>query len=183
MEDDPGNPAENSTKMIGTLVDGFRYIGERTDSQHVYFGKVFSLILFIEHKINQILIYYEPSIKEKMLGEKISIYKKFIKELERIEPDHHVDFGFDFTKYEKSKQALAEVNMIRRQYAHAVKFSYIKRESIRNICDFNRTERIDLWENVQNTDTEDLYIIAQLHLFCFCFSHATTELINAQKRP
>jgi len=181
LKDTPGDPAENSTDMIEIMVDGFKYIRERTDEQLVYFGRVFSVALFIEHKIERILIGYDPHIERKMLGEKIKVYKEFLNELKRIEPNHPVDFGFQFLKYEKSKQALVELNKIRRKYAHSVEFDYIRRESIRNLSDFNKTERVDLWETVPESLPDDLYVIGQLYVFGFCFSHATTELINAQE--
>ena len=181
LRDTVDDPSSNNSEMIATMCEGFRHVRERTDEQLLYFGRIFSVVLFIEYKIEQILIRFDPLINQKMLGEKISVYKAFLKELKRIEADYPVDFAFQFPKHEKSKQALFELNNIRRNYAHRVDFDYLRRESIKNIADFNRTERSDLWEAIPDNLPDKIYVIGQLYIFGFCFSHLTTELITCQK--
>ena len=181
LRDDTGDPELNSLQMIETMAGGFRYIRERTDTQLLYFGRVFSVILFVEYKLSQILIKHCPDVEAKMLGEKIDIYKDFLKNLMHAQKNHCIDFGFEFDKLNMAKQALIELNKIRKDYAHSVNFAYLSRKSIAQILKFNMTEREDLYNSIPKTLPENDYVIGQLYIFGFCFSHATTGVIDAQK--
>ena len=78
----PGTPEENSQRLIELTVQGNEWARNKGEDDYQLIGMFFTIVLLIEHKMINLLAIIDESIESRMLGEKIEIFKDFLKQYE-----------------------------------------------------------------------------------------------------
>ena len=76
-----GTPEENTAELLQLVVEDFESVRNRSDDINLFIGRFFGFVLLIESKLESLLIKIDHEIESKMLGKKIELFRRLIREL------------------------------------------------------------------------------------------------------
>ena len=129
----------------------------------------FIIVLLIEHKMANLLVSIDDYIENKMLGEKIDIFKDFLK---RYEPEE--DESID--EYRLLLQPLNEIKSIRNSMAHDITQPLFDYHALKQVDSYVKQRRPDMYEKIKGCDDEKEKCIGLLATFGFIFSFEIAKL-------
>jgi hypothetical protein len=165
----PANPKENNKRLLESMVDGHRFIHEKSKKDYELIGIFFTLILLIEYKIDQLLINFDPEIKLKMFGRKIEVFKDFLKVYEPEESEN-------MQEYKNLISPLHEIRKIRNDIAHDLSKSKFDYSDIKQIESYTQKIRPDLFEKLNNCKDQQEKCIVLIGIFGFVFADKIAKL-------
>lgn len=163
------SPEENSQRLIEHLTRDFDLISNRTDAQCLLFGRFMGFVLLLERKLVLLLKSFDEGIDEKMLGEKIDVFKDFLNRFEQ-------DTGHATDDFRALIGPLTEIKKIRDTVAHDLSKVSIDAVELAQTEGFLKKKRADLYDqlsHVPDTETRNLCLVAY---FSFVFSEQLAKL-------
>lgn len=165
----PGTPEENSHCLIELTAQGNEWAQNKDKDDYQLIGMFFTIVLLIEHKMTNLLMSIDAHIENKMLGEKIDIFKDFLK---LYEPEE----GESIDEYRLLLQPLSEIKTIRNSMAHDITQPLFNYQALKQVDSYVKKRRPDMYENFKGCDDEKAKCIGLLAAFGFIFSFEIAKL-------
>lgn len=165
----PGTPEENSQRLIELTVQGNEWARNKGEDDYQLIGMFFTIVLLIEHKMINLLAIIDESIESRMLGEKIDIFKDFLKQYEP-EEDENIE------EYRLLIQSLNEIKSIRNSMAHDIKQPIFGYGSLKQVDSYVKKRRPDLYARFKDCEDEKAKCMGLLATFGFIFSFEIAKL-------
>lgn len=170
-----GTPEENTRELLEMVTRDFSLVRDRDDDTNLFMGRFFGIVLLIESKLESLLVKIDPTIEAKMLGRKISIYKKLIKELSRH------DYGFEQVElevYQRLLKPLGEISKIRNKMAHDLSYTKFRLSDIPFVLGIVKDMKPNLFIGVR-TAPVDIRPLILISIFGFIVSEKTSVLSHS----
>jgi hypothetical protein len=151
------------------MVEGNEWARNRKKEDYELVGMFFTIVLLIEHKMINLLKIIDDGIEGRMLGEKIEVYKDFLK---LYEPEE----GEDINDYRLLIQPLNEIKIIRNTLAHDITQPNFKYNELTQADSFVKKRRPDMYDKFKDCDDDRAKCIALLATFGFVFSFEIAKL-------
>lgn len=165
----PGAPDENSQRLIELTVEGNEWARNKEEDDYRLIGMFFTIVLLIEHKMINLLAVIDELIESRMLGEKIDVFKDFLKLYETEE-------GESIEEYRLLIQPLNEIKKIRNSMAHDITQRIFSYGSLKQVDSYVKERRPDLHAHFKNCEDEKAKCIGLLATFGFIFSFEISKL-------
>lgn len=166
---EPDTPEENSERLLRLTADGHSWVQQRTKEDYQFIGAFFTIILLIEYKLSQLLIGFDPEIGSRMFGEKIEVYKDFLKAYQPEEGEY-VDF------YRNLISPLKDIKELRNAMAHDITKSKFAYKDIKHIANYVNKMRPDLFDVVKDCENEDDKSLVVIAIFGLVFAVEIAKL-------
>lgn len=161
----PGTPEENTKKLKELIVEGNEWSRSRTRENAEMLGHLFSCFLLIEHKLSLLLVGFCPDIESRMFGQKIQVFKDFIKEVEKTCP-----YEFDAQHYRNMIAPLKQIKKLRDTLAHDITVINPSSVDLSQVHEFVSKFRPDLSASYAVAESEDLKAVGGIATFAFLLS-------------
>ena len=161
----PGTPEENTKRLKELIVEGNEWGRSRTRESAEMLGHLFSCFLLIEYKLSLTLINFCPDVESRMFGQKIQVFKDFIKEFEKTCP-----YDIDVQHYKNMLAPLMQIKKLRDTLAHDIKTINPSSVDLAQVHAFLLKFRPDLAASYENAETADLKAVGGIAAFTFLFS-------------
>ncbi|MBW5843029.1 hypothetical protein H0I54_14550 [Yersinia kristensenii] len=165
----PGAPEENSQRLIELTVQSNEWARNKGEADYQLIGMFFTIVLLIEHKMINLLAVIDESIESRMLGEKIYIFKDFLKMYEP-EEDESIE------EYHLLIQPLNEIKSIRNSMAHDITQPIFGYGSLKQVDSYVKKRRPDMHARFKNCEDEKAKCMGLLATFGFIFSFEIAKL-------
>ncbi|MCA0950171.1 hypothetical protein [Shewanella chilikensis] len=132
-------------------------------------GDVFSIVLMVEHKLVNLLLRFDPDIESKMFGQKVDVFKDFLKAYEPSEDD-------DMEVYNLLIQPLSQIKSVRNTLAHDIKSPLFTSKDINQVISYIKQRRPDLHKKYKDCNDDRGVCIGALASFVFIFSFEIAKL-------
>lgn len=165
----PGTPEENSQRLIELTVQGNEWARNKGEDDYQLIGMFFTIVLLIEHKMINLLAIIDESIESRMLGEKIEIFKDFLKQY-KPEEDENIE------EYRLLIQSLNEIKSIRNLMAHDITQPTFGYGSLKQVDSYVKKRRPDLYARFKDCEDEKAKCMGLLATFGFIFSFEIAKL-------
>lgn len=165
----PCDPKENSQRLIELTVQGNEWAGNKGEADYKLIGMFFTIVLLIEHKMINLLTVIDESIESRMLGEKIDVFKDFLRMYEP-EEDENIE------AYRLLIQPLKEIKSIRNSMAHDITQPIFGYGSLKQVDSYVKKIRPDMHAPLKNCEDEKAKCIGLLTTFGFIFSFEIAKL-------
>lgn len=165
----PGNPKENSQRLIELSVQGNEWARNKGEKDYQLIGMFFTIVLLIEQKMVNLLEIIDDSIENRMLGEKIDVFKDFLKAYEP-EEDENIE------EYRLLIQPLNEIKSIRNSMAHDITQPLFNYGSFKQVDSYVKKRRPDMHAKFKDCNDEKAKCIGLLATFGFIFSFEIAKL-------
>ncbi|WP_410684898.1 hypothetical protein [Citrobacter europaeus] len=165
----PDSPEENSQRLIELTAQGNEWIRNKEEDDCQLIGMFFTIVLLIEHKMINLLAVIDESIESRMLGEKINIFKEFLKIYEP-EEDESIE------EYRLLIQPLNEIKGIRNSMAHDITQPIFCYSSLKLVGSYVKKKRPDIYACLKNLENEKNKCMGLLAAFGFIFSFEIAKL-------
>ena len=161
----PGSPDENSQKLLELVVEGNEWGRARTKESAEMLGHLFSCFLLIEYKLSLLLTGFCPDIESRMFGQKVQVFKDFIKDVEKTCP-----YDFDAQHYRNMIAPLKQIKKLRDTLAHDITVISPSTVDLNQVHAFVSKFRPDLAASYAQAENEDLKAIGGIATFAFMLS-------------
>ncbi len=165
----PGAPEENSQRLIELTAQGNEWARNKGEDYYQLIGMFFTIVLLVEHKMINLLAVIDESIDSRMLGEKIDIFKDFLKMYEP-EEDESIE------EYRLLIQPLNEIKNIRNSLAHDITQPIFGYSTFKQVDSYVKKRRPDMHARLKNCEDEKAKCMALLATFGFIFSFEIAKL-------
>lgn len=165
----PCDPKENSQRLIELTVQGNEWARNKGEADYQLIGMFFTIVLLIEHKMINLLTVIDESIESRMLGEKIDIFKDFLR-MYQPEEDENIE------AYRLLIQPLKEIKSIRNSMAHDITQPIFGYGSLKQVDSYVKKIRPDMHALLKNCEDEKAKCIGLLTTFGFIFSFEIAKL-------
>lgn len=165
----PGALEENSLRLIELTVQGNEWARNKGENDYQLIGMFFTIVLLIEHKMINLLAAIDESIESRMLGEKIDIFKDFLKMYEPEEDESNEE-------YRLLIQPLNEIKSIRNSMAHDITQPIFDYGSLKQVDSYVKQRRPDLHARFKNCEDGKSKCVGLLATFGFIFSFEIAKL-------
>jgi hypothetical protein len=155
--------------LLEKMTEGNEFLRGRTKEDYEFLGMFFSVVLMIELKLVNLLKNFDPEIEFKMLGQKVDVFKDFLKEYVPEEEE-------DMNEYRNLMQPLSQIKKVRNVLAHDVKSPIFKSSDINHVVTYIKNRRPDLYEKFKDCIEDRGISIAALASFVFIFSFEIAKL-------
>lgn len=155
-------------RLLTLTVVGNEFGREKTSQDYQILGIFFTLLLLIEYKLANLLKCIDENIESKMLGQKIEVFKDFLKIYEWTEDE-------DIQEYRKLIQPLIEINKLRGKLAHDLT-KIITKEDFNMTKTFMQKRRPDLYRKIEDCSDEQAFCLGLLTIYGFVFSYEIAKL-------
>jgi len=166
---DPGTPEENGQRLIELTVQGNEWARDKGEVEYQLVGMFFTIVLLIEHKMINLLVVMDDSIESRMLGEKIEVFKDFLRQYEPEE-------GESIEEYRLLMQPLNEMKSIRNSMAHDITQPMFGYRSLKQMDSYVKKRRPDLYARFKDCADEKAKCMGLLASFGFIFSVEVAKL-------
>lgn len=129
-----------------------------------------SVVLLIERKLVRLLSDFDPVIEDRMFGQKIEVYKDFLKDF-----DWQGDNG-DRDEFRALIAPMKEIKNIRDAMAHALSKTSIAYSELRQTVGYIKSSRPDLHKTFSSANDETLRSFGAASVFAFIFSSELAKL-------
>lgn len=160
-----GTPEENSRKLLQAVAEGNEWMKHRKEDNVLLIGYFLSCVLLIEHKLVLLLRDFCPDIESKMLGQKIDIYKEFLKEFDRTCP-----YDVDISEFRNLIAPLKQVKKLRDKLAHNIETYSLTASGFEQVFSYANKECPDMSRIYNDAPDENHKIIGVALVFGFIFS-------------
>lgn len=168
---EPGTPEKNSERLLELIEQDFAPVRDRTDQECMMIGRFMSVVLLIERKLVRLLSTFDPKIDDRMFGQKIEVYKDFLKEFDWQEDDDELNV------YRGLIAPMREIKNIRDAMAHDLSKTSIAYSELTQTNGYIKKRRPDLYTTFSSAKDENLRSFGAASVFAFIFS---TELAKLQ---
>ncbi|WP_215898293.1 hypothetical protein [Acinetobacter oleivorans] len=156
-------------RLLTLTVQGNELGRARSKEDYQVFGMFFTILLLIEYKLAHLLKCIDDNIEPKMLGQKIDVFKHFLKVYEWQEDE-------DIEEYRKLLQPLVEINKLRGELAHDLTKVSILSSELKMTKAYIQKRRPDLYDKVKECPDEQALCIGLLSIYGFVFSYEIAKL-------
>lgn len=160
----PGTPEQNSQRLLELLSQDFELVRNRTSHQCELVGRFLGIVLLIERKLVRLLGAFDKQIDERMFGQKIGVYKDFLKAFDWEGSD------LEISDFRALIAPMKEIKDIRDAMAHDLSKVTIHRSELQQTIGYVRAKRPDLYESVADGDSEETLSMGVVAVFGFLFS-------------
>ena len=167
---EPGTPEENSKRLTTLLAEDFHNVRDRTDDQCILFGRFMSIVLLAERKLERLLSKFDPEIENRMFGQKIEVYKDFLKAIDWDYIEQDID------EYRALISPLKELKSIRDAMAHDLSKASFSYDEVQQTVGFVRSRRPDLFASFSQADDDRVKSIGAVVTFGFVLSEKLAHL-------
>lgn len=161
----PGTPEENTQKLKELIVEGNEWGRSRTKESAEMLGHLFSCFLLIEYKLSLLLVSFCSDIESRMFGQKIQVFKDFIKEVEKTCP-----YEFDAQHHRNMIAPLKQIKKLRDALAHDITVISPSSVDLKQVHAFVSKFRPGLAASYAEAESEDLKAIGGIATFAFILS-------------
>lgn len=165
----PDSPAENSENLKKLMVEGNEWAGNKETEDYQLIGMFFTVILMIEYKMLNLLKSIDDTIERKMLGEKIEVFKEFLK---KYEPESEEELE----AYKLLLQPLNELKKIRNAMAHDITKPVFSYKELTQVDSYVKKHRPDMYHKFKDCEDERAKCLALVSTFGFIFSFEIAKL-------
>ena len=165
----PGTPEENSKRLLHLTAQGNEWARNKEREDYQLIGMFFTLVLLIEHKMVNLLVSIDDQVENRMLSEKLEVFKDFLK-MYNPEEDEDVD------EYRLLLQPLNEIKLIRNRMAHNVAASLFGYRDLTQVDAYVKKRRPDMYEKFNGCIDEKAKCIGLLATFGFILSFEIAKL-------
>lgn len=165
----PGTPEENRQRLLEFTAQGNEWGRNKGETEYQLIGMFFTVVLLIEHKMINLLAIIDDSIESRMLGEKIDVFKDFLKRYQP-EEDENID------EYRLLIQPLGEIKTIRNSMAHDITQPMFVYSSFKQVDSYVRKRRPDMYARFKDCEDEKAKCMGLLATFGFIFSVEIAKL-------
>ncbi|UPR32151.1 hypothetical protein IS519_16485 [Vibrio crassostreae] len=162
-------PLDIGDKLKHMMVEGNEWARNREKEDYELVGMFFTIVLLIEHKIGNLLKIIDDDIEGRILGEKIEVYKDFLK---LYEPEE----GEDIKDYRLLIQPLNEMKKVRNILAHDITRPNFKYKELTQTDSYVKKRRPDMYNKFKDCEDDRAKCIALLATFGFVFSFEIAKL-------
>jgi hypothetical protein len=145
----PRTPEQNSQRLIELATQDFSYVRDRTDQECILLGRFMSMVLLVERKLVQLLVSFDFEINDRMFGQKIEVYKDFIKAF-----DWQGD-RFEQESYIEPIASMIEIKKIRDAMVHDLTKTSISYFELGQTDSFIKRRRPDLHKTLLLAEDEN----------------------------
>lgn len=160
----PGTPKENSRRLIEYVAQDFEGVQNRTEHQCQLFGRFMGIVLLIEIKLVRLLSNFDKQIEERMFGQKIEVYKDFLKAFNWANSNQEIE------EFRALIAPMKEIKSIRDAMAHDLSKVSINSAELQQTVSYIRNQRPDLFQTFSHAKDEELKSISAIAVFGFLFS-------------
>ena len=161
----PASSDINSQKLLQLVSEANEWSRARTRENAEILGHLFSCFLLIEHKLSLLLADFYPDIESRMFGQKVRIFKDFIKEVEKTCP-----YDFDEQHYRNMIAPLQQIKSLRDKLAHDITVISPSTVNLKQVHSFVSKFRPDLAASYAHAKNEDLKAVGCVATFAFMLS-------------
>lgn len=158
-----------SDLLLRKMAEGNEFLRGRTKEDYEFLGMFFSIVLMVELKLVNLLKEFDPEIESKMLGQKVDVFKDFLKEYVPAEEE-------DMSEYRNLMQPLSQIKKVRNGLAHDLKSPLFKSADINHVVTYVKNRRPDIYEKFKGCEEDRGISIAALASFVFIFSFEIAKL-------
>lgn len=162
-------PIDVGDRLLRLTAEGNEWARNRQKEDYELVGMFFTIVLLIEHKMENLLTVIDDDIAGRMLGEKIEVYKDFLKLYQPTEDE-------DIQDYRLLVQPLNEIKKIRNVLAHDVTKPNFSYSDIKQTDSYVKKRRPDMYDKFKGCEDEKAKSIALLATFGFIFSFEIAKL-------
>ncbi|MFM2661475.1 hypothetical protein AAFX15_15130 [Vibrio chagasii] len=162
-------PIDVGDRLLRLTAEGNEWARNRQKEDYELVGMFFTIVLLIEHKMENLLKVIDDDIAGRMLGEKIEVYKDFLKLYQPNEDE-------DIQDYRLLVQPLNEIKKIRNVLAHDVTKPNFSYSDIKQTNSYVKKRRPDMYDKFKDCEDEKAKSIALLATFGFIFSFEIAKL-------
>lgn len=164
-------------RLLTLTVHGNEFGRARSMEDYQVLGMFFSILLLVEYKLANLLQCIDDNIGAKMLGQKIDVFKDFLKIYQWFEDE-------DVEEYRNLLQPLVEINKLRGQLAHDLTKVGILSTELRMTKAYMLKRRPDLYDKIKDCDDEQAFCLGLLSIYGFVFSYEIAKLgVNIDLTP
>lgn len=172
LREDFGTPEENTAELLQLVTEDFEIVRSRNDETNLFVGRFFGFVLLIESKLESLLTSIDPDVGSKMLGKKIDLFRRLIKELEKPE------FGYDedeMERYRELIEPLREIAKIRNHMAHDLRYTKFQLKDVVKLSKLVKKRKPSLYYGV-TTAPRNMKPLIAVAAFGFIVSERTSIL-------
>lgn len=162
-------PIDVGDRLKELMVEGNRWARDRQKEDYELVGMFFTIVLLIEYKLVNLLKIIDDDIESKMLGEKIDVFKDFLKIYEPEENE-------DIEEYRKLIQPLREVTKVRNVLAHDITKPRFEYRELNQTDSYVKKHRPDMYNKFKNCEDDRGKCIGLLSTFGFVLSFEVAKL-------
>lgn len=166
---EPDTPEVNSERLIELMVEGNEWARNKKKEDYQLIGMFFTVVLMIEHKMINLLKCIDDDIENRMLGEKIDVFKDFLK---LYIPEE----GDDIEDYRLLIQPLNEIKKIRNAMAHDITKPIFSYKDLPQTDSCVKKSRADMYDKFKDCEDDRAKCIALISTFGFIFSFEVAKL-------
>lgn len=155
--------------LLRKMTEGNEFLRGRTKEDYEFLGMFFSVVLMVELKLVNLLKSFDPEIESKMLGQKVEVFKDFLKEYIPAEEE-------DMNEYRNLMQPLSQIKKVRNVMAHDLRSSIFNSSEINHVVTYVNNRRPDLYEKFKDCKEDRGISIAALASFVYIFSFEIAKL-------
>ncbi|MDA0150815.1 hypothetical protein OH460_00680 [Vibrio sp. Makdt] len=160
---EPLSPKENTEECRKFVVDGNKWIHQRTTEANEQIGRFLSIVLLLEHKLDLLLNSFDADIADKTFGAKIGTFKDFIK-------TYDFEDRSEKREYRKLISPLHEIRRARNELAHDIRVSGFSPSQFPQMHAYVKNtspEKLDLLTTFKSEEDKTTLILVN---FCFIAS-------------
>ena len=165
----PDVPLNAGDKLKRLMVEGNEWARKREKEDYELVGMFFTIVLLIEHKMANLLKSIDDDIENRMLGEKIDVYKDFLK---LYTPEEGEEIG----DYKLLIQPLNEIKKIRNGLAHDITKPNFEYKELTQTDSYVKKRRPDMYDKFKSCEDDRAKCIALMATFGFIFSFEIAKL-------
>jgi len=162
-------PIDVCDRLLQLTVEGNEWARNRQKEDYELVGMFFTIVLLIEHKMANLLKVIDDGIDDRMLGEKIDVYKDFLRLYQTTEDE-------DIQDYRLLLQPLNEIKKIRNMLAHDITKPNFSYSQVKQTESYVKKRRPDMYDKFKDCEDERAKSIALLATFGFIFSFEIAKL-------
>ncbi|MCL1152571.1 hypothetical protein C8J23_12012 [Shewanella chilikensis] len=155
--------------LLEKMTEGNNFLRNRSKEDYECLGMFFSIVLMVEHKLVNLLLRFDPDIESKMFGQKVDVFKDFLKAYEPSEDD-------DMEVYKLLIQPLSQIKSVRNTLAHDIKSPLFTSKDINQVISYIKQRRPDLHKKYKDCNDDRGVCIGALASFVFIFSFEIAKL-------
>lgn len=162
-------PLDMGDRLKHMMVEGNEWARNREKEDYELVGMFFTIVLLIEHKMVNLFSIIDDGIESRMLGEKIEVYKDFLK---LYEPEE----GEDIEDYRRLVQPLNEIKKVRNALAHDITRPNFTYKELTQTDSYVKKHRPDMYDKFKESEDDRAKCLALLATFGFVFSFEIAKL-------
>jgi hypothetical protein len=166
----PGTPTKNSAHLTELLAQDFAPVRDRTNEQCMAFGRFMSVVLLVERKLVRLLLGFDSTIENQMLGQKLAVYKAFLNAIDWPRTD------LVESDFRAVIAPLKELKKIRNSMSHDLSIVSFKYDDLRQTTGYIKSKRPDLLANFSECEDEQAKCLGTVMAFGYVFSEQIAHL-------